>query len=73
MAELHVHTLSVRHHHITCDSPALVQHGMGHGAYDMVSEGERRHYLDAEGPVYEALEDTSYSPDAYPVYWRKDD
>lgn len=22
-----------------------------------------------EGPVYEALEDTAYSPDAYPTHW----
>lgn len=40
-----------------------------HGAYDMVRKGEKRHYPDAEGPVYEALEDTAYSPDAYPRHW----
>lgn len=40
-----------------------------HGDYDMVHKGERRHYPDAEGPVYEALEDTAYSPDAYPAHW----
>ena len=40
-----------------------------HGEYDMVRKGERRHYPDAEGPVYEALEDTAYSPDAYPAHW----
>lgn len=40
-----------------------------HGEYDMVRKGERRHYPDAEGPVYEALEDTAYSPDAYPQHW----
>ena len=34
-------------------------------------EGEPRHYPDAEGPVYEALEDTSYSPDTYPDNWTK--
>lgn len=40
-----------------------------HGDYDKVRKGERRHYPDADGPVYEALEDTSYSPDAYPRHW----
>lgn len=40
-----------------------------HGEYDMVRKGERRHYPGADGPVYEALEDTSYSPDAYPKHW----
>lgn len=30
-----------------------------------------RHYPDADGPVYEALDDTAYSPDAYPQHWRK--
>lgn len=42
-----------------------------HGAYDMVRKGERRHYPDAEGPVYEAREDTAYSPDTYPNHWTK--
>lgn len=40
MAELHVHTLSVRHHHITCDSPVLVQHGMGHDAIALDLDAE---------------------------------
>lgn len=40
-----------------------------HGQYDMVRRGERRHYPDADGPVYVALEDTAYSPDAYPAHW----
>lgn len=42
-----------------------------HGQYDMVQAGETRHYPDAEGPVYEALENTAYSPDAYPQHWKK--
>ena len=41
------------------------------GEYNMVYKGERRHYPDAGGPVYEALENTSYSPDAYPQHWKK--
>lgn len=36
-----------------------------------LGKGELRHYPDAEGPVYEALKDTSYSPDAYPQHWRQ--
>lgn len=35
----------------------------------IVRKGERRHYPDAEGPMYEALADTAYSPDAYPQHW----
>ena len=41
-----------------------------HGQYDQVIAGETRHYPDAEGPVYIALEDTAYSPDAYPQHWQ---
>lgn len=40
------------------------------GAYNQVYKGEKRHYPDADGPVYEALEDTTYSPDAYPQHWK---
>lgn len=40
-----------------------------HGDYDKVRKGELRHYPDAEGPVYRAKVDTSYSPDAYPDDW----
>ena len=39
------------------------------GEYNMVYEGERRHYPDENGPVYRALSDTTYSPDAYPAHW----
>lgn len=42
------------------------------GDYDMVRKGEKRHYPGADGPVYTALEDTSYSPDAYPQHWKAD-
>ena len=40
------------------------------GEYNMVHKGEKRHFPDEGGPVYEALEDTSYSPDAYPQHWK---
>ena len=40
------------------------------GAYNQVYKGEKRHYPDESGPVYEALEDTTYSPDAYPQHWK---
>lgn len=40
------------------------------GAYNQVFKGEHRHYPDADGPVYEALEDTTYSPDTYPQHWK---
>lgn len=41
-----------------------------HGQYDMVRKGEKRHYPGASDPVYVALEDTAYSPDAYPQHWQ---
>lgn len=41
-----------------------------HGQYDMVRKGEKRHYPGANDPVYIALEDTAYSPDAYPQHWQ---
>lgn len=41
------------------------------GEYNMVYKGEMRHYPDADGPVYEALENTTYTPDAYPQHWKK--
>ena len=40
------------------------------GAYNQITKGEKRHYPDADGPVYEALEDTAYSPDTYPQHWK---
>ena len=43
-----------------------------HGQYDMVRKGEKRHYPGASDPVYIALEDTAYSPDAYPQHWQLD-
>lgn len=48
----------------------IVWYNVG-GEYNMVYKGEKRHYPDADGPVYEALENTSYSPDAYPQHWKK--
>ena len=47
----------------------IVWYNVG-GDYNMVYKGEWRHYPDANGPVYEALENTSYSPDAYPRHWK---
>ena len=41
------------------------------GEYNMVYKGERRHYPDENGPVYRAIENTAYSPDAYPQHWEK--
>lgn len=43
-----------------------------HGEYDIVRKGEKRHYPGAEDPVYLALEDTAYSPDAHPQHWELD-
>ena len=40
-----------------------------HGAYDMVFEGELRHYPDASGPVYRAKQDADRSPTEWPDYW----
>lgn len=40
------------------------------GAYNQVYKGEKRHYPDESGPVYEALDNTTYAPDAYPQHWK---
>lgn len=40
------------------------------GSYDQVYKGEKRHYPDENGPVYEALENTTYTPDAFPQHWK---
>ena len=41
------------------------------GAQDAYNTGDRVHYPDAEGPVYESLIDANvYSPEAYPAGWR---
>lgn len=55
---------------ITVAPDGIIVYRTCHGDYDMVHKGERRHYPDAEGPVYEALEDTAYSPDTYPDHWK---
>lgn len=42
-----------------------------HGEYDSVRVGEKRHYPDASGPVYESLVDkNAYSPDVKPDDWK---
>ena len=41
------------------------------GAQDAYMKGDRVHYPDADGAVYESLIDNNvYSPEAYPAGWR---
>ena len=41
------------------------------GAQNAYNKGDRVHYPDADGPVYESLMDANvYSPEAYPAGWR---
>ena len=41
------------------------------GAQDAYNKGDRVHYPDAGGPVYESTVDANvYSPEAYPAGWR---
>lgn len=40
MAGSHIHTLTVRSHRVSCDSPVLVQHGMGHDAVSLDLDAE---------------------------------
>ena len=40
MADLHVHTLVVRDHRISCCDPTMVQHGMGHDAIQLDLDAE---------------------------------
>lgn len=55
---------------VLADDGIIVWYNVG-GDYNMVRKGEKRHYPDADGPVYEAVENTAYSPDAYPDHWKK--
>ena len=60
MADLHVHTLTVRNHRVSCDSPVLVQHGMGHDAIALDLDAEwdglsARLVLGPCGSAYDAL------------------
>ena len=56
---------------ITVAEDGIIVYRACHGDYDMVHKGERRHYPGADDPVYEAIKDTSYSPDAYSSHWKK--
>lgn len=56
---------------ITVAEDGIIVYRTCYGDYDMVHKGEKRHYPGADGPVYEALENTSYSPDAYPSHWKR--
>lgn len=54
---------------ITVAPDGIIVYRECHGEYDMVREGESRHYPDADGPVYRAKVDTAYSPDTVPDDW----
>ena len=42
------------------------------GAQDAYQKGDKVHYPDAEGPIYESTMDGNvWSPDAYPAGWTK--
>lgn len=41
------------------------------GDYNKIIKGELRHYPDADGPVYRAKENTTYSPEEYPAHWEQ--
>ena len=43
------------------------------GEYNQIIKGELRHYPDADGPVYRAKENTTYSPEEYPAHWEQVD
>lgn len=44
------------------------------GAQDAYSKGDRVHYPDADGPVYESTIDGNvWSPEAYPAGWKEID
>lgn len=57
---------------ITVAPDGIIVYRECHGDYDMVRAGEKRHYPDAEGPVYRAKVDTAYSPDTYPDDWTQE-
>ena len=42
------------------------------GAQDAYNKGDKVHYPDKDGPVYESLMDANvYSPEAYPAGWKE--
>lgn len=42
------------------------------GEFNSYDKGDKCHYPDADGPIYESLvNDNAYSPDAYPANWKK--
>lgn len=42
------------------------------GAQDAYNKGDKVHYPDADGPVYESLMDNNvWSPEAYPAGWKE--
>lgn len=41
------------------------------GGYNQIIKGELRHYPNADGPVYRAKENTTYSPEEYPAHWEQ--
>lgn len=58
------------YYHVEVAPDGIIVYRTCHGEYDMVRRGEKRHYPNADSPVYVALEDTAYSPDAYPQHWQ---
>lgn len=55
---------------VEVDEDGIIIYRTCHGEYDMVREGEKRHYPGAGDPVYIALQDTDRSPEAYPAHWK---
>lgn len=41
------------------------------GEYNQIIKGELRHYPDADGPIYRAKDNTTYSTEEYPAHWEQ--
>lgn len=55
---------------VEVDEDGIIIYRTCHGEYNMVHEGEKRHYPGAGDPVYIALQDTDRSPEDYPAHWQ---
>lgn len=55
---------------ITVAPDGIIVYRTCHGSYDEVKAGEKRHYPDADGQVYQAKVDTAYDPVTVPDNWQ---
>jgi hypothetical protein len=68
------HVVTVTERSLSVDIPELIQNNIKTDTVTLELDAEWdgiSPVIIFEGPVYEAQEDTAYSPDAYPDHWTK--